>query len=96
MSTERRGKSLSHAGFTPRSSARPWPLPWQSLVFAHASSVFIPDHITSAGLRAGGPIPAGLMHAERAHAGGLAISACGPPSRAIIAGTARPLASLQP
>jgi len=61
MSTERRGGSLSHAGFTPRSSARPWPLPWQSLVFTHASSVFIPDrYITSAGLRAGGPIPAGL------------------------------------
>jgi hypothetical protein len=41
MSTERRGGSLSRAGFTPRSSSL-WPLPWQSLVFTHASPVFIP------------------------------------------------------
>ena len=42
VSTERHGRSLSRAGFTLRSSARPWPLPWQSLIFTHASSVFIP------------------------------------------------------
>ncbi len=30
------------ADYTPCSSARPWPLPRQSLVFTHASSVFIP------------------------------------------------------
>ena len=41
ISTERR--SLSQAGFTPRSSARPWPPPCRPLVFTRAnSSVFIP------------------------------------------------------
>jgi len=42
ISTERRGGSLSQAGFTPRSSARPWPPPYRPLVFTRASpSVFI-------------------------------------------------------
>src|SRR5208337_2594892 len=39
ISTERRGGSLSQAGFTPRSSARPWPLLCRPLVFTRASSV---------------------------------------------------------
>ncbi len=39
ISTERRGRSLSQAGFTPRSSS-PWPL--RPRVFTRASSVFIP------------------------------------------------------
>ena len=41
ISTERRSRSLSRAGFTPRSSS-PWPLPCRPLVFMRASSVFIP------------------------------------------------------
>ena len=42
ISTERRGMSLSRAGFTPRSSS-PWPLSCRPLVFTRAdSSVFIP------------------------------------------------------
>ena len=42
ISTERRGGSLSRAGFTPRSSS-PWPLSCRPLVFTRAdSSVFIP------------------------------------------------------
>ena len=41
ISTERCGRSLSQAGFTPRSSS-PWPLPCRPLVFTRASSVFIP------------------------------------------------------
>ena len=89
--TERRGESLSHAAFAPRSSARPWPLPWQSLVFAHAPSVFIPDHHAASAASRWQADPAGLMHAERAHAGGLAMLFLWAPSRAIIAGTARPL-----
>ncbi len=39
ISTERRGWSLSRAGFTPRSSSSPWPLPGRPLVFTCASSV---------------------------------------------------------
>jgi hypothetical protein len=43
ISTERRGGPLSQAGFTSRSSARPWPPPCRPLVFTRASSsVFIP------------------------------------------------------
>src|SRR4029077_10750988 len=41
ISTERRGRFPSRAGFTPRSSS-PWPLPWRALAFTRASSVFIP------------------------------------------------------
>ena len=41
VSTERRGRSLSQAGFTSRSSS-PWSLPCRPLVFTRASSVFIP------------------------------------------------------
>ena len=41
ISTERRGRFPSRAGFTPRSSS-PWPLPCRALVFTRASSVFIP------------------------------------------------------
>ena len=40
ISTERRGRFPSRAGFTPRSSS-PWPLPCRALVFTRAS-VFIP------------------------------------------------------
>ena len=41
ISTERRGRSLSRAGFTPRSSS-PWPLSCRPLVFTRADSfVFI-------------------------------------------------------
>jgi hypothetical protein len=42
VSTERHGRSLSRAGFTLHSSGRPGPLSSQSLIFTHASSVFIP------------------------------------------------------
>src|ERR1700722_3512536 len=38
ISTERRGRFSSRAGFTPRSSS-PWPLPCRALVFTRASSV---------------------------------------------------------
>ncbi len=41
ISTERRGRSLSGAGSTPRLSS-PWPLPCRPLIFTRASSVFIP------------------------------------------------------
>jgi hypothetical protein len=41
ISTERRRRFPSWAGFTPRSSS-PWPLPCRALVFTRASSVFIP------------------------------------------------------
>ena len=37
ISTERRGRFPSRAGFTPRSSS-PWPLPCRALVFTRASS----------------------------------------------------------
>ena len=43
VSAERRGRSLSRVGFTPCSSARPWPLPRHSLVFTHVSFRVHPD-----------------------------------------------------